>query len=110
MSESSSQSCEKKPGRSFLLIVVGLLFFGGLTAWVLCSYKMNHPSYDQARAVERAEKLAELKKKEAEILDHYAVVDEVKGIYRVPIARAMELTAEELKNKPVRTAGVIPAK
>lgn len=111
MSDQTSSSEGAKNGfRSFLLIVLGLVIFGAITAWVLCSYRMNNKTYDQTRAEERTKKLVELQQKEGAILDQYAVVDEAKGIYRVPISKGMELTVEELKNKPLRAAGAIPAK
>ena len=39
--------------------------------------------------------LRELRAQEAEILNSYAVIDSVKGIYRIPIGRAMAIQAEE---------------
>jgi len=39
--------------------------------------------------------LRELRAREEEELNSYAVLDGKKGVYRVPIERAMELTAEE---------------
>lgn len=48
--------------------------------------------------------LRELRARETSILESYGVVDSSKGIYRIPIERAMKLTAErayerESKNK-----------
>lgn len=39
--------------------------------------------------------LLDLRAKEDEILNSYAVVDSTKGIYRIPIDRAMKLLADE---------------
>ncbi len=39
--------------------------------------------------------LRELQAKETEILTSYAVLDKKKGIYRIPISRAMKLMADE---------------
>lgn len=39
--------------------------------------------------------LLELHAQEDKLLNNYEVVDEAKGIYRIPIERAMELIAEE---------------
>jgi len=40
-------------------------------------------------------RLRELREREDEILNSYKLLDPEKGIYRIPIARAMEITARE---------------
>jgi hypothetical protein len=110
MSDTHSCSGSSSGFGSFVKIIAGILFFGLLTGYILCKYRANNQTYDQARAVERTKKLAELRAKEAEILDHYSVVDEAKGAYRIPISKAMELETEALKNKSLRAAGAIPVK
>jgi hypothetical protein len=49
------------------------------------------------RAVEqpRSQELMELRERETEELNSYELLDEEKGIYRIPIKRAMELIVEE---------------
>ncbi|MES2310330.1 MAG: hypothetical protein V4507_15865 [Verrucomicrobiota bacterium] len=110
MSDTHSCSDSCSGFGSFVKITVGILFFGLLTGLILCKYNANNKTYDQARAVERTKKLADLRAKEAVILENYAVVDESKGQYRIPISKAMELEVEALKNKPLHAAGVIPSK
>jgi NADH:ubiquinone oxidoreductase subunit 4 (subunit M) len=39
--------------------------------------------------------LRELRARETEILNSYKLLDSTKGVYRIPISRAMELMAEE---------------
>ncbi len=104
-------SSESKGGfGSFLKISLGIAFFAFVTGSILCAYRLENKTYDQTRAIERTKKLNELRTKEAAILDSYAVLDEAKGIYQIPIARSMELEIEALKDKPLRTVGVIPVK
>lgn len=50
------------------------------------------------RAEERAKALAELKAAEKEALETYGWVDQTKGIVRLPVARAMEMVAQEWAN------------
>lgn len=49
------------------------------------------------RAVEkpRSRELIELRERETEELNSYELLDEEKGIYRIPINKAMELVVEE---------------
>ena len=47
--------------------------------------------------------LRDLRAREDEVLNSYKVLDPAKGIYQVPIERAMELVADEAyRSKPVR--------
>ncbi|KAB2881034.1 hypothetical protein F9K33_02205 [bacterium] len=39
--------------------------------------------------------LRELRSKEREILNNYKIIDAAKGVYQIPITRAMDLVAEE---------------
>lgn len=110
MSDTHTCSGEKGGFSSFLKIIAGIVLFGLVTGYVLCTYRSNNKTYDQTRAVERAKKLSELRAKEAAILSGYAVIDEAKGIYQIPIEKSMELEVEALKNKPLRPAGVIVIK
>lgn len=43
--------------------------------------------------------LRQLRAREAELLHSYAVIDPKKGMYRIPIDRAMEILAEESYKK-----------
>jgi hypothetical protein len=49
--------------------------------------------------------LRELRAREEEELNSYAVLDDKKGVYRIPIRRAMELMAEEAYQARVKAGG-----
>lgn len=49
--------------------------------------------------------LLDLRAKEDEILNSYAVVDSTKGIYRIPIDRAMKLLADEAYEQKTKQEG-----
>jgi len=49
-------------------------------------------------------KLTELRKQENQVLHSYGVVDSSKGIYRIPIDRAMNLIAEESFQQRIKQA------
>jgi hypothetical protein len=56
-------------------------------------------SYEQMRAEARTKKLKDARDEEAKALTGYAWIDKNKGTVRLPIDRAMELTAADLANK-----------
>lgn len=51
--------------------------------------------YYQAVEKPRSQELMELRERETEELNSYELIDEEKGIYRIPIKRAMELIVDE---------------
>src|SRR2546425_11303327 len=93
---------------TFWWTIAGFLIFGVLTAFVLKAIPVVDPEAKRAEA--RMKNLQELRKSDAEILssDKYAWADKSKGIMRLPISRAIELTISELKSKTPRPAGPIP--
>src|SRR5260370_40253868 len=66
-------------------------------------------SYEQMRAEARAKKLKDARDEEAKALTGYAWIDKNKGTVRLPIDRAMELTAADLANKKPALAYAIAA-
>lgn len=60
-----------------------------------------------ARAKERADKLAEVRKESAEALGSYGWQDKTKGLVRLPVDRAMELTLQRYKNPAVSRSNLI---
>src|SRR3981081_2716169 len=63
-------------------------------------------TYEQKRAKGRAEKL-KVVQEEAKSLTSYGWIDKNKGVARIPIDRAMELTVAELAQKKPVAAGPI---
>jgi hypothetical protein len=70
-----------------LLIMLGLV-------WIMYHYIRPEP-VDETRMAERRRNLAELNAQTKDALEHYAWLDQTKGLVRLPVARAMELTADE---------------
>jgi hypothetical protein len=70
-----------------LLIMLGL---------VMVMYHYTRPApVDEARMTERRKNLADLNAQTRDVLEHYAWIDQTKGLVRLPVARAMELAANE---------------
>ena len=69
-----------------LLVVAGLV-------WAMEHYTTPE-DLTAAKAVERARNLADLRAAENAVVDSYGWVDASKGVVRLPIERAMELTLQ----------------
>lgn len=61
-------------------------------------YTLPPPPVDAARRAERARALAELRAAEADALQHPAWLDQTKGLVRLPMDVAMQLTEREWQN------------
>ena len=65
--------------------------------------------YEQTRAKKRAELLKTSREEAAKALTTYGWIDKNKGVARIPIERAMELTVAELAQQKPAPAGPIAA-
>jgi hypothetical protein len=65
--------------------------------------------YEQTRAKKRAELLKTSREEAAKALTTYGWIDKNKGVARIPIERAMELTVAELAQQKPAAAGPIVA-
>jgi hypothetical protein len=81
--------------------LIGFALFAGLVLFIL-HLADAHESNDAQRALERANILSELNATAHQELTQPAWIEKDKGTVRLPIARAMELSVEELRAKPVR--------
>jgi len=85
--------------------VTGAAVIGGFLIFVLIlviAYLPNKPAplaEGTKTPEERATILRELRAKEAAAATSYGWVDQPKGVVRIPIERAMQLTIEDLKAK-----------
>ncbi len=88
------------PRTTVALYLVGVLGTFLIVAGLIgIMYYYTQPApIDQARADERRKNLADLNAQNKDQLEHYAYIDPAKGIVRLPIARAMELTVTEWQN------------
>ena len=112
----TSQTPENAPisFRAWLGIVLLFLFFG-IFVLVLVAAAPHGNNYEAKRAEAREKKLNDARKAAAQELHSYAWVDKGKGIARIPIDRAMELTLRDLASKkpapanPIETPAQAPA-
>src|SRR4051812_33975830 len=64
-------------------------------------------NYEEIRAKKRLEVVKAAREEDAKALGGYAWADKAKGTVRIPIERAMQLTATELAQKKPAAAGAI---
>lgn len=91
---------EPGPSREFLSVVgwVGAILIFVLILWL--AYLPYRPApVDQAVIDRRFQIKAEIESAQQQLISSYAVVDATKGVYRIPIERAMELTVQRLQQE-----------
>lgn len=95
--------------------VVLLFLFFGIFVLVLVVIAPHGNTYEAKRAEAREKKLNDARNAATQELNSYAWVDKGKGIARIPIDRAMELTLRDLASKkpapanPIETPAQAPA-
>ena len=93
----------KEPANNNLTIVMNavgiagvMLIMAGLI-WVMYHFTQPEP-VDQSRWAERKRNLSEINAQAREQLDSYGWMDRDRGIVRLPVARAVDLTIREWEN------------
>jgi hypothetical protein len=87
--------------------VVCLFVLFGLIVLAVIGPSPRTSDYEETRAKKRMEKLKTLHEESQKELTTYAWVDKNKGVARIPIERAMELTVADLGQKKPAPAGPI---
>jgi hypothetical protein len=87
--------------------VVFLFILFGLIVLAVIGPSPRTSDYEETRAKKRMEKLKALQEETQKDLTMYAWVDKNKGVARIPIGRAMEVTVAELAQKKPAPAGPI---
>lgn len=89
--------------------VVLLFLFFGIFVLVLVAATPHGNNYEEKRAKAREEKLKTIRDGASKDLNSYAWVDKGKGVARIPIDRAMQLTLRDLASKKPEPANPIAA-
>lgn len=102
-----SPACRTKAAYFFGALVVILLGFG-INAMLKSYTETGSSAAREARSKERAKAQAEIRQVTAQELTTSAALDKAKGIHRIPVTAAMELTLKEYQADPAaaRTAFV----
>jgi hypothetical protein len=96
----------RAPFSTWLGIVCLFVLFG-LIVLAVIGPSPRTSDYEETRAKKRMEKLKALHEETQKDLTTYAWVDKNKGVARIPIDRAMELTVADLAQKKPAPAGPI---
>jgi hypothetical protein len=109
MAEVTSPPTPAHPPISFgaWLGVVLLFLFFGIFVFVLVAATPHGNNYEQKRAEARAKKVNDARNAATQELNSYAWVDKGKGVARIPIDRAMQLTLRDLASKKPEPANPI---
>ena len=106
-SESARRIAYSPTPFSTWLGIVCLFVLFGLIVLAVIGPSPRGSDYEETRAKKRMEKLKALHEENQKELTTYAWVDKNKGVARIPIDRAMELTVAELAQKKPAPAGPI---
>jgi hypothetical protein len=96
----------RAPFSTWLGIVCLFVLFG-LIVLAVIGPSPRTSDYEETRAKKRMEKLKALHEENQKDLTTYAWVDKNKGVARIPIDRAMEVTVADLAQKKPAPAGPI---
>lgn len=87
--------------------VVLLFILFGVIVLAIIGPSPRESDYEETRARKRLENLKTLREEAEKALTTYAWVDKNKGVVRIPISRAMELTVAQLAQQKPMQAGPI---
>jgi hypothetical protein len=109
MADVTSLPTPARPPISFgaWLGVILLFLFFGIFVLVLVAATPHGNNYEEKRAKAREEKLKTIRDAATKELSSYAWVDKGKGVARIPIDRAMQLTLRDLASKKPEPANPI---
>lgn len=87
---------------SIVFIIFMVLTFVFLNEWF--NFTVESEKHD-TQMIPQSVLLRDVRAREQEILTTYAVIDSTKGIYRVPITKAMEMMVDSAFAQQVKTGG-----
>ena len=108
MNTENSESCCGQSGKNVaygIAILGAFLIVGGLT-WIMV--KQTTPAaITKARELERIKNLKDLRAASGDQINSYGYADQPKGLVRIPISKAIDLTLQEWKDPAKGRAGLI---
>ncbi len=105
--ESLRQVAQARAPLSVWFGIVLLFALFGVIVLAIIGPAQRGSDYEEARAKKRVENLKTLREETDKALTTYGWIDKTKGLARIPIERAMELTVAELAQQKPAPAGPI---
>ena len=105
--ESIRQIAHSRAPLSTWLGIVLLFALFGIIVLAIIGPMPRGSDYEETHAKKRMEKLKTVREDAEKSLNNYAWVDKNKGVVRIPISRAMELTTADLAKQKPAPAGPI---
>src|SRR5881398_2379388 len=105
--ESIRQIARSRAPLSTWLAVVLIFALFGVIVLAIIGPMPRGSDYEETRAKKRIEKLKTSREDAEKALNTYAWVDKNKGVVRIPISRAMEVTIAQLAQRKPMQAGPI---
>ena len=105
--ESLRQIAHSRAPFSTWLGIILLFALFGIIVLAVIGPAPRGDTYEQTRAKAREKKLKDAREEDAKALTAYGWIDKNKGIARIPIERAMQITVAELAQKKPAVAGPI---
>ena len=105
--ESLRQVAQARAPLSVWFGIVLLFALFGVIVLAIIGPAQRGSDYEEARAKKRVENLKTLREETDKALTNYSWIDKTKGLARIPIERAMELTVAELAKQKPAPAGPI---
>jgi hypothetical protein len=98
--------CEKGRCTAYVLGILGTFLLMAGLVWLMRHYTQPAP-LDADRTAERIKNLKEMRAANEEALNNYAWQDQAKGLVRLPVARAMDITLQEWQNPAAARSNLI---
>src|SRR6202453_4429596 len=90
----NSESCRQNTRiGAYVVGILGAFAVIGLLVWLMLSYTSG-ATPEQSRAAERMQILAQFQADNAPLLEKYDWQDQTRGVVRIPVDRAMDLTLQ----------------
>ena len=102
----SSQPARERTGLAYAIGILGSLLIVAALVWAMQRYTQP-PPLGQDRVAVRKRALADLRAAEATELENYGWLDQPKGVVRLPIAEAMQLSLRDWQNPAAARSNLI---
>ena len=102
----SSQPARERTGLAYVIGILGSLLIVAALVWAMQRYTQP-PPLGEDRIAARKKALADLRAAEVSELTTYGWVDQPKGVVRLPIAQAMQLTLRDWQNPVAARSNLI---